>query len=150
MKHLTTHLLLFLPFLLSNCASPAYNAKWKSEVAAHEAGARPFPTGPWTGTWASLPSGHTGPLRCIVSAGDDGEKEYEFHYWARWGKFFQGTFEVEYAVEEHPDGSLSVTGSQDLGPFGTYRHTGTLTEDAFHAEFTADKDKGTFDMTRPE
>ncbi len=135
-------------FLLvgAGCSAPKFEREW------NEALARGVPAkgieGPWEGSWKSEASGHTGGLRCLVSAPEDPAAPWGFHYWFSWSGL-QSSYRSSYIVREE-DGVFRFTGETNLGALGgVYRHDGTATADRFEASYSSKGDRGTFGMTRP-
>ena len=142
--------LLSLLFLAS-CAGARFERDWNTAIADHESGKTNAVTGPWTGTWTTATNGHTGDLRCIVES-NDGKTNgpHKFRYHATWGKIFKGGYNAEYDVKKSGS-SYAVTGSKDLGMFGTFDHDGKIRGNQFDATYESTKgDKGAFEMKRPE
>ncbi|HUF63902.1 MAG TPA: hypothetical protein VMN36_17620 [Verrucomicrobiales bacterium] len=142
--------LLFLTglFLLvgAGCSAPKFEREWK-QALARGAPAKGI-EGPWEGLWKSDATGHTGGLRCLVSAPEDRPAPWAFHYWFSWGGL-QGSRGTSYTVRED-NGVFRFSGEADLGVLGgVYRHEGRATADSFEASYHAEKDRGTFRMMRP-
>ncbi|CAN5118697.1 hypothetical protein BH23VER1_BH23VER1_19340 [soil metagenome] len=111
--------------------------------------------GPWEGEWRSAPSGHHGPLWCLIGrAGEGADEQLEFRYRAGWGKVLRGNFTQRTAVDPVPGrpGAFVVQGSKDLGVLGgLYTIEGTVDPDRFDARFTSTKgDRGTMGLRRPD
>ncbi len=145
-----------LTFLLGGCSS--FESSWQQAL---ERSATPQPTADviapaWIGSWHSEPSGHEGPLRCVVSAvtdkdgqaiRDDAGARYAFHFHALWGLNFPAEYTIEMSVRKE-DGRVTFTGEQDLGPLagGVYRCEGHIKGGQFRATYTSKHDHGTFEM----
>jgi hypothetical protein len=103
-------------------------------------------------------NGHTGELRCIVSAtaaeapaaGMKAGEPFKFHYHATFMNFLSATYDVTHRVRRTRDG-FSFTGDQAiLGKgSGTYHYEGRATPGEFHATFRSESDHGVFEMKRP-
>jgi hypothetical protein len=104
--------------------------------------------GRWQGTWSSEWNGHSGRLRCIVTAGEPGR--FEAWFYSNYSLFFF-QYRTELTATGTPDGRLTFEGQEDLGSMagGLYRYDGAVDGDAFHATFTAENgDHGVFEMMR--
>ncbi|NNC86889.1 MAG: hypothetical protein HKN82_00355 [Akkermansiaceae bacterium] len=136
-------------FLAVSC-SP-YQRDFRQAVAAAQ-GRHADPTGPWKGTWHSVPSGHDGPLWCIITETPGRAGSYDFRYRAGWGILNFGDYTHTVPVKRRPGGALGVTGSMELpAAVGTYSLDGMVTNDRFDAKYTSTKgDHGTFTLRRPE
>jgi len=139
--------LLSLATLLSACS--AYQRDFR-EAAAELPDPPPNALGAWKGSWHSEPSGHRGPLWCVVTPAEGGG--HDFRYRAGWGAFQFGDYTHHVEAELAADGSLAVTGEMELpGGFGTYTIDGRLTATEFKARFTSDRgDRGTMTLSRPK
>ena len=135
--------------LLPSCLS--YHARFDQAVAA-AAGKFDGPTGPWKGEWKSNWNGHEGPLWCIVTPNPDHPGSYDFRYRAGWGILQFGNYVHTIKPEVTPDGHLIVQGEMELPKLvGTHSLDGTVTRDAFRANYKSDKgDHGTMTLRRPE
>lgn len=142
-------LLLALCCLLGSCS---FQREWREAVAARPVPATDF-TGPWSGTWHSQPTGHSGKLRAIITpaegtaAGEPGL--YEFYYHATWATILRAGFRASFEVEQEKDGVFRVSGEHALGRRGRYRQDATLTSDRFDATYDAGIDQGTMVLRRP-
>ncbi len=109
---------------------------------------RQGPSGAWTGTWRSIPTGHTGQLRCAVFPKAPGI--WEYRYRATWAKIFCGGFTVDCRALPQPDGTWTLSGQRDLGPAfgGVFSHTGTVTGGHLEARYHAAADHGELSLQR--
>jgi len=73
--------------------------------------------GPWVGHWTSVPTGHTGPLWCLIRPTNGAENRYQFHYRAGWGPWLRGEFDHEVDVVRR-GGKIGITERMDLGRLG--------------------------------
>ncbi len=128
---------------LVSCASPSYKRDWEATLHASAAP----PKGCWEGTWISAANGHTGKLRCIVSAAPAG---YRFHYQATWAKFLSGEFSLVCPASKTRPASWTVSGSKDLGASmgGTFTHEAQITADRIKAVYRSKLDHGTMELQR--
>lgn len=107
-------------------------------------------TGPWIGEWRSESSDHAGPMRAIVTQIGDGR--YMARYEAEWGKVF--TFHQDVELREtaasDPNGVREFLGSEDLGMlWGVYHYKAKATPTQFNSTYRAEKDHGTYKLSRP-
>lgn len=112
--------------------------------------ARDTPAGAWIGTWHSVPTGHTGKLRCAVFPAPGQTGTWQYRYRASWAKVLCAGFTVDCQATRQSDGTWRITGSRDLGPLfgGTFTHTATLSGDQLHATYHAAADHGTLTLRR--
>lgn len=148
MKAWLRFLLVQICLLGTGTAAPGFQRQWERELDGRPAPGSRGITGPWEGTWKSEKNGHTGELRCLVEAKDGGK--YVFRYWAKWCGGLSGTFSLPCQVAR-AGGGYAVSGSKNLGLFGTYHHEGTITGDRFEARFRSNrKNLGALNLRRPE
>ena len=98
--------------------------------------------------WKSVPTGHNGRLKCIIT--EKNEDEYEFYYWATWAKVLSGGFRTSCKVNK--EGNLwKFNGTQNLGALGgKFSHEGKATNKEIKATYKAEHgDHGIFILTRP-
>jgi hypothetical protein len=105
-------------------------------------------SGAWQGTWESVPTGHTGKLRCAVFPKSPGV--WEYRYRATWARVLCAGFSVDCQGTRQADGSWRVTGERDLGPLfgGKFSHEGTITGDQLNAQYRAAADHGNLTLRR--
>ncbi len=106
------------------------------------------PSGAWEGSWRSLPSGHSGKLRCAVFPKAPGL--WEYRYRATWAKILCAGFTVDCTAQPQPDHTWRVVGSRDLGPAfgGTFTHQGTVSGNRLEAQYRAAADHGLLTLQR--
>lgn len=94
-------------------------------------------------------NGHTGKLRCLLSAEDD--NRYRAHFRATYWKVFRFGYAVSLQFEQR-DGGWRFTGEEDLGKLagGVYRYEGQATPTNFFSTYRSKHDHGTFQMERPK
>src|SRR3954465_1317219 len=99
-------------FALFACGCSGFESAWRSPALVHppESG-DPF-EGRWKGSWKSVPSGHSGGLRCIVTKLDD--RTYRAQFKASWALLLKFGYTADMAVERH-DNAAHFTGAADLG-----------------------------------
>jgi hypothetical protein len=119
-------------------------------------GGRPDPlAGPWEGEWVSVPSGHRGPLWCLVepasgtAPGQAGD--YVFRYRAGWMGLLRGNYTQTVPVERGADGRSGFAGSMNLGRLGgVYSVDSEVGGGVWDASFRSTKgDHGTMSLKRP-
>lgn len=142
---------LLLITTLAGC-SIGYNNDW--DAAASPATAAPADdiTGRWIGAWTSEATGHTGPLRALIT------KNAEGRYTARYHAEFGGVFSFQYSADFTPqkrDGHFFFDGQYDLGFVSDifadriYKYTGHATPADYTADYKSDSDHGKFVLKRP-
>jgi hypothetical protein len=129
----------------SGCSTP-FGIAWK------KAGEHPAPVGTvegrWEGTWTSVPTGHTGALRCLVVP--VGEGLYDMRYHAT----FWGVLNFAYRVQmiaSPTNSGVRFSGSKDLGWLagGEYTYEAWANPTNFQAGYKSKHDHGTFELRRP-
>lgn len=150
MPKITTIPVLFLSLLL--CACGSFRREWREAVADRPVPPEDF-TGPWSGTWHSEPTGHSGKLRAIISPAEGTEPgeagTYDFHYHATWATILRASYRTRFEVTEDQPGEFRVDGSHRLGRRGSYRQQGSLTANKFDSSYDAGIDHGTMILRRP-
>lgn len=143
-------LALLLAVLTVSCGS-VYQRDFQQAVRDAD-GAHEDPTGPWQGRWTSAPTGHEGPVWCLISEHPGKPDTYDFRYRAGWGLINFGDYLHTAKVAQAADGSFRLKSSMELPEaFGTYTIDGTVTDEAFDARHKSDKgDHGTMILRRPE
>lgn len=128
-------------FATSSCTG--YKKRWDTALTGTYHGM----DGPWEGTWKSSKNGHTGGLKCIVTP--LGEDQYEFDWWASWGKL-SADYQIT-SVSKPEDGYHLLVMDFDLGKLGgVYRMEGKATPTVFDATYSAKVDAGALILRRPE
>lgn len=138
-------LLLAIPVLAAGCSS--FNREWKK--AGEQAAPTDDMAGRWQGTWKSEASGHTDELRCIVTKGDSGYYQAQFH--AKYHGILSFGYTVPLKVEKTND-SFQFSGEADLGSMagGMYQYQGHADPTNFFSNYSSKDDHGTFQMSRPD
>lgn len=107
-------------------------------------------SGAWEGTWKSVPTGHTGKLRCAVSPKAPGI--WQYRYRASWAKVLCAGFTVDCTAVRQTDGTWKLSGERDLGPVfgGLFSHSGTVSRDGekLDATYRAKLDHGVLTLRR--
>jgi hypothetical protein len=134
-----------LPILLLVPACTGWPSGWQQ---AKHLPATDRLSGAWIGTWRSLPSGHSGKLRCAVFP--KSPTTWEYRYRATWAKILCAGFTVTCSATPQADSSIRLAGSRDLGPVfgGTFTHTGTVSGDLLQATYQSSADRGTLTLQR--
>jgi hypothetical protein len=103
-------------------------------------------TGAWSGQWESTKSGHKGPLHARFREIDCD------HYRVRWSGRFWKVFPFVYSstleVTGREDGKVFLSGSQRLLFFGTFCYEAEATDCEFTANYSTNRDKGVFTLSR--
>jgi len=104
--------------------------------------------GKWEGTWLSAVNGHTGTLKCVVSA-PTGKGDHEFFYRATWKKILSGSYKAVHHVEKK-SGSHVFKGDHQMPDWagGKYHYEGTVKGDEFSACYESAMDRGSYMMRR--
>jgi hypothetical protein len=133
--------------LLAGPSCTGWPRGWQQAKALNS---RQGPAGAWTGTWHSIPTGHTGKLRCAVFP-KKGQR-WEYRYRASWARVLCAGFTVDCEATPSPDGRWQVMGQKDLGPLfgGVFTHKGTVAGDHMEATYQAAADHGTLTLRRLE
>lgn len=124
----------------------SYSRPWKAALR------QPIPagdiSGPWEGRWLSDKNGHTGRLRCIMTA--TGTNGYNAHFHATFWKIFRASYQVPFAAT-NAGTRFTFTGESNLGKLagGTYTYAGSADPSNFSATYRSKYDQGTFEMKRP-
>ena len=113
--------------------------------------------GKWEGVWLSAVNGHTGTLKCVVTAGPKAQcsvsgskaQPYSFFYRATWKRILSGSYKSLHQVEKK--GRSFVFKGDHLMPAwagGQYHYEGTVKGDEFKACYQSAMDRGTFTLKR--
>ena len=103
--------------------------------------------GRWAGTWKSDVNGHTGKLRCVVTAPKE-SGDHSFLYRATWLRVLAATFRTAKTVTPTKHGATFV-GEKNLGVLGgTFRCKGSINDDHFQATYESAVDHGVFALDR--
>ena len=134
---------LLLVVLLAGCST--FDRDWDALAETTETGHGV--EGRWSGTWLSDVNGHTGGLRCILAANDDGTFQARYHAtYAGWI-----TFEYTMPMTVRQEGeTYHFAAEADLGWLagGLYEYDGSIVGDEFRSTYACSRDHGTFEMTR--
>lgn len=141
----------FLPVLSSVllvCFGPSCTGWPRGWAQAKKSTAADGVSGAWEGTWKSVPTGHTGKLRCAVVPKSRGI--WQYRYRASWAKVLCAGFTVDCEVTRQRDGAWRVVGERDLGPVfgGVFSHEGRVAGDRLDAKYHAAADHGELALRR--
>lgn len=106
----------------------------------------------WSGSWESETKGHKGPLHARFTLVD--AETYHVRYHGRFLKIVPFCLSSDMHVAGYTDGAVILTAKKNIGPFGTFETTATVTCTSFDANYTATNksgkfiDSGKFIMTR--
>ena len=104
-------------------------------------------SGKWNGTWRSDISDHTGPLKAKFTVLEDAKVQARFS--GRFFKIIPFHFNVTLDIVKNEDGVVTLKGKENLGrTLGTYTYNATYTNDKFVANYSTEKDKGVFEVSR--
>lgn len=143
-------LLSVLPLLaLLLCGCSQFERDWRSPALLKPpANGDPF-AGRWKGYWRSIPSGHSGSVRCIVTRIDDDTRRAQFK--ASWALLLKFGYTAEMHVRRE-GGADHFTGQADLGKMagGVYHYDGYADGTELYCEYRTGADHGYFKLTRPK
>lgn len=137
---------LALLFLATSCGAMRFQRAWERHEAQPPSSGM---EGRWKGEWRSEWNGHSGGLRCLMSA--EGEGRYRAWFLSTYARIFSFQHETPLHVTGSAEGELRFEGQQDLGQAvgGVYRYVGSVRGDSFRATFQAENgDHGVFEMER--
>ncbi|MBT4694169.1 MAG: hypothetical protein HOB73_12560 [Planctomycetaceae bacterium] len=104
-------------------------------------------SGRWSGTWRSEVSDHNGPLKAKFQILSNSKVQARFN--GRFFKLIPFHFNVTLDIVEDKDGVVTLKGKEDLGrTLGIYTYNATFSNGKFVANYSTDKDKGVFEVTR--
>jgi hypothetical protein len=140
-NHLRLALVAISLVCLPSCGT-AFRKAWNHAPASQGV------EGKWEGTWLSAVNGHTGTLKCVVSA-PTGKGDHEFFYRATWKKILSGSYKAVHHVEKK-GGSHVFKGDHQMPDWagGKYHYEGTVKGDEFSACYESAMDRGSYMMRR--
>lgn len=141
---------IWLPlFALLPCGCSGFERDWRSPAHLRPPENGDAFAGRWKGYWKSVPSGHSGSLRCIVTRLDDDTRRARFN--ASWALLLRFGYTADMNVEQR-DGLTHFSGEADLGKMagGVYRYEGHADGNALYCKYRTGSDHGYFKMTRPK
>lgn len=104
--------------------------------------------GDWTyGYWKSSCTSHNGKLRAVITC--CGPNRYECRFSGTFMKVVPFRYTVPLVVTARGDGIVSFRASKKIPLFGgVFTACGHATQCRFHADYSADNDRGVFVMSR--
>lgn len=140
-----------LALLATGCGALRFQRAWssfeRSAKGADELGVE----GRWRGEWRSERDGHSGGLRCLMTACD--EERYRAWFYSTYAGILFFQYETELRVTAREPGLVRFAGEQDLGAAagGVYRYEGSVEGERFTATYRAENgDHGVFELRRVE
>lgn len=129
------------------CGCSTFERDWKRRAA--QPAPRDSIEGAWSGRWVSDASGHSDRLRCLVSRLD--ETHYAARFRASYASVFRFTYTVRLEAQPHY-GGWEFSGQEDLGALagGVYYYEGHATPTNFFSTYRSQRDRGIFEMRRPD
>ena len=73
--------------------------------------------GAWEGEWTSEPTGHSGPLWCLIEPLEGSDSHYHFRYRAGWAWIVRGEYAHDVLTREVGD-AIHFDEEMDLGRLG--------------------------------
>ena len=139
-------LLAALPPLAAGCSS--FQDQWKRAAVPQSSGQPDHLAGRWKGSWKSDKSGHSGGLRCVVSA--TGDDTYRARFDATYALLLRFGYTMNMTADAREDVTY-VAGEQDLGKRygGVYEYEGRSDGKTFRLNYRTKNDYGHFALKRP-
>lgn len=132
----------FLSSLISpSVFSPCLQAQ--EPTAFHEQN----PTGTWKGQWRSESTGHSGPMRVVITPSNRGT--YQARFTGRFAAIIPFAYRAELVPVQSSDGTTRLTSSKKLGPIlGDYQMQTQVVGGTLSGGFQAAGDRGSILMQR--
>ena len=103
-------------------------------------------SGHWSGTWLSHTNGHDGPIEAdFVRVCDT---QYQVNFRGRFWTLFPFQYTVNLDVTGTDGDKVLLSGSSNLGLFGTFSYSAWVTDTQFVASYCSKRDQGVFTMNR--
>ena len=133
---------LFSPSVFSlSVFSPRLQAQ--EPTAFHEQN----PTGTWKGQWRSESTGHSGPMRVVITPSNRGT--YQARFTGRFAAIIPFAYRAELVPVQSSDGTTRLTSSKKLGPIlGDYQMQTQVVGGTLSGGFQAAGDRGSILMQR--
>ena len=133
---------LFSPSVFSlSVFSPCLQAQ--EPTAFHEQN----PTGTWKGQWRSESTGHSGPMRVVITPSNRGT--YQARFTGRFAAIIPFAYRAELVPVQSSDGTTRLTSSKKLGPIlGDYQMQTQVVGGTLSGGFQAAGDRGSILMQR--
>jgi len=105
------------------------------------------PQGEWKGRWQSQSTGHSGPMRVVISPTNRGT--YQARFTGRFAAVIPFAYRAELIPQPTSDGRTVLTSSKKLGPIlGSYQMHTTVNGNVLSGDFQAAGDRGSIMMQR--
>jgi hypothetical protein len=105
------------------------------------------PQGEWKGRWQSQSTGHSGPMRVVISPTSRGS--YQARFTGRFAAVIPFAYRTELVPQVSSDGRTILTSSKKLGPIlGSYQMQTTVSGNVLSGDFQAAGDRGSILMQR--
>lgn len=105
------------------------------------------PQGEWKGRWQSQSTGHSGPMRVVISPTNRGT--YQARFTGRFAAVIPFAYRAELIPQPTSDGRTVLTSSKKLGPIlGSYQMQTTVNGNVLSGDFQAAGDRGSIMMQR--
>lgn len=128
---------LFSPSVFSPCLQA------QEPTAFHEQN----PTGTWKGQWRSESTGHSGPMRVVITPSNRGT--YQARFTGRFAAIIPFAYRAELVPVQSSDGTTRLTSSKKLGPIlGDYQMQTQVVGGTLSGGFQAAGDRGSILMQR--
>ena len=105
------------------------------------------PTGTWKGRWRSESTGHSGPMRVVITPSNRGT--YQARFTGRFAAIIPFAYRAELVPVQSSDGTTQLTSSKKLGPIlGDYQMQTQVVGSTLSGGFQAAGDRGSIQMQR--
>ena len=105
------------------------------------------PTGTWKGQWRSESTGHSGPMRVVITPSNRGT--YQARFTGRFAAIIPFAYRAELVPVQSSDGTTRLTSSKKLGPIlGDYQMQTQVAGSTLSGGFQAAGDRGSIQMQR--
>ncbi|MCE2801770.1 MAG: hypothetical protein LW724_19755 [Planctomycetaceae bacterium] len=105
------------------------------------------PQGEWKGRWQSQSTGHSGPMRVVISPTSRGT--YQARFTGRFAAVIPFAYRAELIPQTSFDGKTVLTSSKKLGPIlGSYQMQTEVSGNVLSGDFQAAGDRGSIMMRR--
>lgn len=105
------------------------------------------PTGTWKGQWRSESTGHSGPMRVVITPSNRGT--YQARFTGRFAAIIPFAYRAELVPVQSSDGTTRLTSSKKLGPIlGDYQMQTQVVGGTLSGGFQAAGDRGSILMQR--
>ncbi|MFN4904477.1 MAG: hypothetical protein ACK5EO_03140 [Planctomycetota bacterium] len=119
---------------------------WASPLVAQDSWAG-NPQGEWKGRWQSQSTGHSGPMRVVISPTNRGT--YQARFTGRFAAVIPFAYRAELVPQTSFDGKTVLTSSKKLGPIlGSYQMQTKVSGNVLSGDFQAAGDRGSIMMRR--